>query len=78
MARWRFIRQAQVLTCEIRVDGSQSYDVCVVPHWNVDQSSVEHYRRASAALGRHAELAWYLGETGWKRVRETGAHQTAA
>ena len=78
MTRWTFIRKEQVLTCEIRVDGSQSYDVCVVPHWNVDASVVERYRRPSAAIGRHAEIAWYLGESGWTRVRETSLRQTAA
>ena len=53
-----------MLTCEISINGSQSYDVCVVPHWDVSSSVVEAYNRPAAALGRHAEIAWYSAKRG--------------
>ena len=76
--RWVFLRKRQMLTCEIRVSGTQSYDVCVVPHWDIGASVIEAYDRPSRALHRHAELAWYLRESGWMRVCEAGDEYIAA
>jgi hypothetical protein len=42
-----------------------SYDVCVVPHWNVSAAVVETVDTPGRALLRHAEIARNLRETGW-------------
>jgi hypothetical protein len=75
--RWTFVRKGHVLTCEIRAAGAQSYDVCVVPHWDVDSSVIELYDRPTAALRRHAELVWYLREAGWVRISEAASEHLA-
>ena len=73
------MRKGRMLTCEISINGSQSYDVCVVPHWDISSSVVEAYDRPAAALGRHAEIAWYLREAGWVRICDaTGDKRRAA
>jgi hypothetical protein len=64
MVRWVFQRGENALTCE--VDHSQStYDVCVVPHWDVSAAVVEEIDSPTDALQRHAEIVQYLRETGW-------------
>jgi hypothetical protein len=68
--RWIFVRRGRTVTCEIRVNGGQSYDVCVVPHWDVASSSIEAYDRPTDALRRHAEVAVQLHEAGWTRLSE--------
>lgn len=78
LLKWTFIRNQQVLSCEIAINGSQHYDVCVVPHWDVNAAAVEPYDRPATALRRHAELAWYFREAGWKLVREQTHQQIAA
>lgn len=76
--RWIFMRKGQLLTCEIRVNGSQSYDVCVVPHWNVDRAIIEPFNRPIAALSRHAELTCCLREAGWIRLSQVPAGSARA
>lgn len=68
--RWIFVRRGRTLTCEIRVNGGRSYDVCVVPLWDVAASSIETYDEPGDALRRHAEVAFHLHETGWSRLSE--------
>jgi hypothetical protein len=68
--RWVFLRGTRVLTCEIRVCGKQTYDVCVIPHWDVSSSAIERFNRPASALRRHAEIAWYFRQAGWRVVRE--------
>jgi len=33
--RWVFHRGADVLTCAVETGGHDSYDVCILPHWNL-------------------------------------------
>ena len=73
--RWVFLRDSKTLTCEVRVCGNRTYDVCVVPHWDVSSSVIETYERPASALRRHAEIAWYFRQAGWSLVRE-GTRQT--
>jgi hypothetical protein len=68
--RWVFLRGTKALTCEIRVCGTQTYDVCVIPHWDVSSSAIERFNRPASALRRHAEIAWYFRQAGWRVVRE--------
>jgi hypothetical protein len=74
--RWTFLRGTKTLTCEVRVFGKQTYNVCVVPHWDVSSSVVETFKRPGVALRRHAEIASDFREAGWSTVR-TGTCQTA-
>ena len=63
--RWTFQRDANAITCELDARGHRSYDVCVVPHWDVSSSVVEHFEGPSVALLRHAEIARRLRAGGW-------------
>jgi hypothetical protein len=52
-----------------------SYDVCVLPHWNLSEATVEHFDTPASALWRHAEIASRLRQSGW--VAQYGAsHST--
>jgi hypothetical protein len=68
--RWVFVRGTHALTCEVRVNGQHSHDVCVVPHWDVSSSVVEQYARPASALRRHAEIASHFRHSGWTLIRE--------
>ncbi len=70
--RWVFLRDSRALTCELRMNGRFSHDVCVVPHWNIGDSVVERFRRPADALQRHAEIARDLREGGWRNARSAG------
>ena len=59
-----------MLTCEIVVNGPGSYDVCVIPHWDVGSSVVEGFERPSVAICRHADLVSHFREDGWMRISE--------
>ena len=65
MLRWVFRRDTDAITCELDARGRHSYDVCVVPHWNVSSAVIEHYDTPAAALLRHAEIARRLRDHGW-------------
>jgi hypothetical protein len=70
--RWVFLRGTRVLTCEVRVFG-KTFDVSVVPHWDVSASVIESFDRPASALRRHAEIASHFREAGWSQVREHAA-----
>jgi hypothetical protein len=74
--RWVFVRGTKGVTCEVRVCGKETYDVCVVPHWDISSSVIEPFNRPASALRRHAEIATYFREAGWILVRES-TRQTA-
>ena len=76
--RWVFLRGSKALTCEVRACGKQTYDVSVVPHWDVSSSVVETFNRPASALQRHAEICWYFREAGWILVRERQSSRVAA
>jgi hypothetical protein len=59
-----------MLTCEICVNGPSSYDVCVIPHWDVSSSVIEEFANSSVALCRHADLVSHFREDGWVRISE--------
>ena len=64
--RWVFQRGPEVLTCAVENSGqSTSYNVCVLPHWNLSDSMVERFNAPASALRRHAEIASQLREAGW-------------
>lgn len=49
--------------------GMGSYDVCVVPHWDVSSSVVEPFAHPVAALRRHAEIACNFQQAGFSVSR---------
>jgi hypothetical protein len=70
--RWVFHRGSDALTCAVEVTGDQpSYEVCVLPHWNLFDAAVEHFEAPESALRRHAEIALHLRRAGW--VAQYGA-----
>jgi hypothetical protein len=76
MLRWVFHRGDDALTCAVEVSGRRSsYDVCIFPHWNLSEATVEHFDGAASALHRHAEIASGLRERGW--VAQYGASHHA-
>ena len=78
MLRWIFTRNDAALTCELDANAAGGYDVCVVPHWDVSSAAIERFDAAAAALQRHAELARYLLDTGWRHARGHGEYLRAA
>jgi hypothetical protein len=68
--RWVFLRGRKALTCEVRMNGQRSHDVCVVPHWDVKASIVERFARPGGAMRRHAEIAREFRQAGWTVVHE--------
>ena len=64
--RWLFHRGAETLTCAIEPAGDgRSFDVFVLPHWNMTAAAAERFDAASGAFRRHAEIALQLREAGW-------------
>ena len=66
--RWIYLRGTRALTCEVRVFG-KTYDVSVVPHWDVSSSVIETFESPASALRRHAEIASSFRQAGWSMVR---------
>jgi hypothetical protein len=64
--RWVFHRGGHALTCAVEATADQSsYDVCVLPHWNLSIGTVEQFMTATSAMRRHAEVAAQLRQSGW-------------
>jgi hypothetical protein len=78
MLRWIFTRNGAVVTCELDTNRPGSYEVCVVPHWNVASAAIERFDAAVTALERHAEFARYLRDTGWHLARRGTDRQLRA
>jgi len=76
IVRWVFIRGSRALTCEVRVDAGGTFDVCVVPLWDVSEAVIESYDRASDAMRRHAGLAAAFRQAGWVVARQSTARAT--
>jgi hypothetical protein len=61
-----FHRGADALTCAVEAASDRaSFDLCILPHWNLAVATVEHFDAHSSALRRHAEIAARLREAGW-------------
>ncbi len=71
MLRWMFMKGRRALTCEVRLDHRGSFDVCVVPLWDVGAAVIESYDRAALAMRRHAEIAAAFRQGGWAVARQT-------
>ncbi len=67
-----------MLTCEVDMRRNQrSYEVCVVPHWNVSSSIIETYDTPVGALRRHAQVARSLREAGWALAAHVAVRDAA-
>ena len=71
LVRWIFRRGGVALTCRVDARATSSYDVSVVPHWNVSAAAVERLETPGRALQRHAEIAKQLREGGWLLAHRT-------
>jgi hypothetical protein len=72
LVRWIFHRSGNALTCQVDASATRSsYDVSVVPHWNVAAGAIETVDTPGRALQRHAEIAKQLREHGWSLARRT-------
>jgi len=66
IVRWVFRQGSDVLTCAVEAAVNRaSYEVCVLPHWNLAAATVEHFDAPASALRRHAEIASRLRHAGW-------------
>jgi hypothetical protein len=75
---WIFHRNGHALTCQVDARATpSSYDVCIVPHWNVAAASVETVKSPVKALRLHAEIAKQLQEAGWLLARRTATRARA-
>jgi hypothetical protein len=63
--RWVFHREGHALTCAVEATPDQSFELCVLPHWNLSMGTVEEFMTAASALHRHAEVATQLRNSGW-------------
>lgn len=72
LLRWTFQKNGKAITCQ--VDGNESassYDVCVVPHWDVASAVVEKVQTPVGAFQRHAEITMRLRDAGWSVARRS-------
>ena len=77
--RWVFQRGPETLTCAVEDRGTRSsYDVCVLPHWNLSDATVESFDAPASALRRHAEIAARLRSAGWVARYGTSSRGIAA
>ncbi|HEY7190793.1 MAG TPA: hypothetical protein VH436_29785 [Vicinamibacterales bacterium] len=65
MLQWVLQRDAHALTCELDARDDQSYEVCVVPHWDPASTLIERFETPTLAVLRHADLTKRLRESGW-------------
>ena len=64
--RWVFHREGHALTSAVEATPDQSsFELCVLPHWNLSMGTVEQFMTAASALHRHAEVAARLRQSGW-------------
>ncbi len=73
LLRWVFHQGARTLTCGLIVNEDGGFDVCVMPHWNLDASTIESFDAAGPAFGRHAQIAMDLRGNGWT-LADHGTH----
>jgi len=69
LLRWTFSKGVRSITCQIENDPRGSYDVCVVPHWDVSSTVVEVEQEPIGAFRRHADIARQLRAAGWSLSR---------
>jgi hypothetical protein len=72
MVNWLFTRGTRALTCQVGTDGAgSSFEVAVVPHWDLSLAVVEEAQSPATALQRHAQIAMMLKDAGWSVARRS-------
>ena len=66
------------MTCELDVHADRSGDVCVVPHWDISSTLIEHFDAPRSAMLRHAEIARRLRDAGWMVTEHASSRHTPA
>ena len=70
LLRWTFSKGTRSITCQLENDPrAESYDICVVPHWDVSSAIVEAAHEPIGAFRRHADIARRLRAAGWSLDR---------
>jgi len=70
LLRWTFRKGTKSITCQLENHPrDSSYDVCVVPHWDVSSAIVEVAQEPIGAFRRHADIARRLRAAGWSLSR---------
>lgn len=65
MLHWLFMRGNRALSCDVHVSGRQRYEVHVTPLWDGEPPVCKFFDRPMDAVRRHAEIAFFLRESGW-------------
>jgi hypothetical protein len=79
LVRWQFARNNRHLMCAIRATAApSSYEVAIVPMWDVGQAAIETFTTAGAALCRHAAIAADLRDADWTIASYTSRVNQAA
>ncbi|HYU77717.1 MAG TPA: hypothetical protein VEK56_01950 [Vicinamibacterales bacterium] len=76
--RWVFQRDANAITCKLDMNSDRSFEMHIVPHWDVPASVIEHFESPADALLRHAEVARLLRENGWNVTGYSASPRGAA
>ena len=72
LLRWTFQKDDKSITCQVEGnEAASSYDVSVVPHWDVASAVVEEAETPFSAFRRHAEITILLREAGWSVARRS-------
>jgi hypothetical protein len=78
LVSWIFQRNGHALTCQVDAGATpSSYDVCIVPHWDVAAAAIETVKSPVKALRLHAEIVKQLQEAGWLLTHRTAARARA-
>jgi hypothetical protein len=77
MLDWLFTRGNHAMACGVHARGRQRYEVHVTALWDGDAPVCEVFDRPMDAVRRHAEIAFYLRQSGWQLV-DRGALSSAA
>jgi hypothetical protein len=78
MLRWLLRSGAAMLSCEVGMNGDQSFEVRVRPSSTDSGSLVERYPGLVSAMKRHAEIANTLRDSGWQLAERVTAPVVAA
>lgn len=78
LIRWTFLKGRRALTCEVRADDRGTFEVVVVPLWDVRAAVVESCDRVASAMHRHAEIAAAFRQAGWAVARNATGTEVAA
>lgn len=72
LLRWIFHKGGRSITCQLEANRlASSYEVGIVPHWDVASAVVESAQTPLVAFRRHAEMAMRLRAAGWSSARRS-------